>query len=1105
MSASAAIAAGAFTPIRAYASVASAKPRAVAFAGDVGELEFTRKWTRDHVTLCRVPRRRTTDFSASARASSTLSGLRVAACWANKSSPQMLIFLRQSRLAGAVLVVAVACSPCHRAAADEKVQFNAQVRPILSTCFYCHGPDEKHREADLRLDRRDAALADLGGYAAIVPGHPEKSALIERVSSHDKDEMMPPPKSKKPALTGAQIGLLTRWIREGAEYQAHWAFIPLQENAPPEVKDARWVRNPIDAFILSRLEAEGLHPSPEADRATLLRRVSLDLIGLIPSPEETAAFLNDARPDAYERLVDRLLASPHYGERWGRHWLDQARYADSNGYSIDSARAMWPYRDWVIKALNDDMPFDEFTIEQLAGDLLPHPQKAQLIASAFHRNTLINEEGGTKPEQFRVEAAVDRVNTTAAVWLGLTVGCAQCHTHKFDPISHREFYQLFAFFNQGEDVNNRGATIEVAQGEVFGTGPSAEVRRQQSEAELSKLQPAWEKEELARLTATPSPAVEWKPVKYAEYDTATGAGFQLLEDNSLLSDGRGAFNDTYRVAARTELKKIRAIRLRVLTHASLPRQGPGMASNGNFVLTEVRVNVAGQERPIVRAFADHEQTGYPAMAAIDNQTKTGWAINAGTNTKAKLNADHEIVFVFDKPVALKDGAFELRLQHDLNQNYLVGRFAIDVSAEAPAGPLAETDAFLSALKTPAAERAPDQELLLSNAFKRANAPARTVRGTKERDAGGEIAELMIMKEVGQARPTFIHLRGDFLRPDEKTGPLQPGVIAAVQSAFHQPARAFHNRLDLAKWLVDPENPLTPRVTMNRIWMRYFGRGLVETDEDFGTQGTPPTHPELLDWLGKEFIRRGWSQKAMHRVIVTSATYRQASAFRADLAEKDPRNLWLGRQERLRVEAEIIRDAALSASGLLDRTIGGPSVFPPQPDGVYAFTQTAKKWTTSSGRDRYRRGLYTMFFRSAPYPLFTTFDSPDFQTVCTRRTRSNTPLQALSVANDEAFFEIAQGLAERVAREVPEDTPDKTAARIRHAFELCLCRPPSAAEFAILERYYQSQRNDFSNDAHAAEVVIKGIVTLRSTPPAEGAALVAVARAIMNTDVFITRE
>jgi hypothetical protein len=1004
----------------------------------------------------------------------------------------------------AALGVVAALGGAFCANADEKVNFNEQVRPILSTCFYCHGPDEKHREADLRLDRRDAALADLGGYAAIVPGHPEKSELIQRVSSHDKDEMMPPPKSKKPALTSDQIAVLTRWIKEGAEYQAHWAFLPLQESAPPATKDAQWVRNPIDAFILARLEREGLRPSPEADRPTLLRRVSLDLIGLIPSPEEAHAFLDDTRPDAYERLVDRLLASPHYGERWGRHWLDQARYADSNGYSIDSARPMWPYRDWVIKALNDDMPFDQFTIEQLGGDLLPKPAKSQLIATAFHRNTLINEEGGTKPEQFRVEAAVDRVNTTAAVWLGLTVGCAQCHSHKFDPIAHREFYEMLAFFNQGEDVNNRGATVEVARGEVFGTAAPAEVRRKEMEAELSKLQPAWEMQELARLTSAGSPKVEWKPVKYTEYDTATGAGFQLLPDNSLLSDGRGAFNDTYRVACKTDLKKIAAIRLRVLTHDTLPRQGPGMASNGNFVLTEARATVAGQERPIIRAFADHEQPGYPAMGAVDNQTKSGWAINIGKDSKARLNADHEIILIFDKPVVLRDGTLELRLQHDLNQNYLIGRFAIDFAEQAPAGPISENDAFVAALKTPGSQRSSEQQLLLSNAFKRANTPGRGTKATG-RDASGDIVELMVMRDIEKPRPTYIHLRGDFLRPDEKTGPLKPGVIAAVQSAYHGPPSEFHNRLDLAKWLVHPENPLTPRVTMNRIWMRYFGRGIVETDEDFGAQGASPTNPQLLDWLGKEFIRRGWSQKAMHRLIVTSATYRQASKYRSDLAEKDPRNLLLGRQERLRVEAEIVRDAALSASGLLDATIGGPSVNPPQPEGVYAFTQTAKKWTTSSGGDRYRRGLYTMFFRSAPYPLFTTFDSPDFQTVCTRRTRSNTPLQSLTVANDEAFFEIAQGLAARVIREISQTDASVIDARIRHAFQLCLCRPPTAQESVLLKAFYEKQRDEFANDVAAADALTKGVSAFRNTAPGDGAAMVAVARAIINTDVFITRE
>ena len=1012
--------------------------------------------------------------------------------------------------AASLFVAATASLPASEPAPHPgKIGFNQQIRPILSACFSCHGPDEKHREASLRLDTLEGATADHDGSRAIVPGKPDESELLERVVSHDQDEIMPPPKSKKPPLSDADVALLREWISQGAPYEGHWAFLPLRDGPPPEVKDASWVRNAIDRFILARLESEGLKPSPEADRRTLIRRVSLDLTGLLPSPEEVAAFVNDPAPDAYDRLVDHLLASPHYGERWGRHWLDQARYADSNGYTVDNERQMWPFRDWVIKALNDDEPFDRFTIDQLAGDLLPHPTKSQLIATAFHRNTMINEEGGAKPEQFRVEAVIDRLNTTGSVWLGLTVGCAQCHTHKFDPIPHREYYQMLAFFNEDEDVNNKGATIEVARGELLGNGPTAEAMRKKDQATEAGSQPDWEKRELAKLLAsTPAPtasaAVKWEPAKYQEYDTATGAGFRLLPDNSLLADGRGAFNDTYRIVAKTALTQVAAIRVRVLTDDSLPHLGPGLAANGNFVLTEFEASLAGQDLPVARTFADHEQPGYPATAAIDGQSRTGWAINVAKNSKVVMNANHEITFVFEKPVTLAaDAALEIKLHHDLNQNYLVGRFAIDFAATAPSGPSAGTTsepaAILAALRIPAGQRTPEQAKLVTSTFEQAR-PQKADK--KKRSANPDIAELMITREAAKPRPTYIFQRGDFLRPDEQTGPLQPGVLSAVSAAFQNAPGAFHNRLDLARWLVNPDNPLTPRVTMNRVWMEYFGRGIVETEDDFGTQGTPPTHPELLDWLGREFIRRSWSMKAMHRLIVTSATYRQSSKARPDAGEKDPRNLLLCRQERVRVDAEIVRDAALSASGMLDLEIGGPSVRPPQPDGVFAFTQAAKKWDADTGPNRYRRALYTFFYRSAPHPLFTAFDSPNFQTVCTRRARSDTPLQALTVANDQAFIEMAQGLAVRAIREVPADD---VRARLKHVFLLCLCREPSAKELGVLEHFYEQQVTSFTSDSAAAPLLVPAALAHSTISPASAAAYVCAARAILNTDAFITRE
>jgi mono/diheme cytochrome c family protein len=991
------------------------------------------------------------------------------------------------------------------AAPPEVVSFNKHVRPILSNnCFYCHGPDDKHREADLRLDTSEGASADLGGYAAVVPGKPDESVLLERVTSHDGDTLMPPPASKKARLSEAEVAILRKWIEQGAKYEGHWAFLPLADVSPPTVKRQDWSRNSVDRFILARLESEGISPSPEADRATLIRRVYLDLIGLLPPPDEVAAFVSDQDPDAYEQIVDRLFSSPHYGERWGRHWLDQARYADSNGYSIDSERQMWPYRDWVIQALNEDVPFDRFTMDQLAGDLLPDPTKKQLVATAFHRNTLINEEGGTDREQFRNESVVDRVNTTGAVWLGLTVGCAQCHTHKFDQITHHEYYSLFAFFNQGEDVNNKGATLSVARGEMFGASlpPPTPPAASTTPDEIAKRQFEWEQQTLAKLEKSVDPkAVQWTPAEYVEYDTTSGAGFQVLQDNSLLSDGRGAFNDTYRVVLRSSLKRVAAVRLRVLTHETLPQQGPGRAGNGNFVLTDVKLKLGTEDQPLAAAHADHEQPNFDASGVLDDNPKSGWAINVAKGSAAKLNANHELVLTLAKAIEPGERQFELQLFHELNENYLIGRFAVDFSETTPSDATVTSPVLLAALKTPAEQRSPEQQKLVQTEFERRDPVAKKAKSDATKKAAAEgRAEVMVMKDLVQSRETFILLRGDFLNPDKAGGPLKPGVVAAVPPLLE--SREKGSRVDLARWLVDPRNPLTPRVTVNRVWMRYFGRGLVETDEDFGTQGSPPTHPELLDWQAGEFAGQGWSQKRLHRSIVTSSTYRQSSHARPELADKDPRNLLLARQERLRVEAEIVRDAALSASGLLTTHLGGPGVRPPQPDGVYSFTQSAKKWEAETGADRYRRTLYTVFFRSAPHPLFTTFDTPDLQTVCTRRIRSNTPLQALTVANDVVFVELAQGIAGRALRDV---SAGDDVARVKRVFELCLCRQPTANELRVLHAYHTQLLQRYTSDSAQATPLLAAKLIASDVPAPQAAALVSVARAIMNTDNFITRE
>jgi hypothetical protein len=755
---------------------------------------------------------------------------------------------------------------------------------------------------------------------------------------------------------------------------------------------------------------------------------------------------------------------------------------------------MWPYRDWVIKALNDDLPFDQFTIEQLAGDLLPQPTKNQRIATAFHRNTLINEEGGTDRAQFRHEAVVDRVNTTGAVWLGLTVACAQCHTHKFDPIPHRDYYAFFAFFNQGSDVNDKGATVKVTRGEVFGS-PIAPPTSQ--ETELAHAQSEWEADLRRRLKEENGSPAEWLTVEYVSYDTASGAGFEALDDRSLLSDGHASSKDAYRVTAKSPAPKVAAVRLRTLPHASLPKDGPGLASNGNFVMTEFQVRLGERPLKIAAAYADHEQPSYPVTGAIDGDAGTGWAINVGPQSQAKMNAPHEAIFVLKDAIDVGSEPLKFELRHDLNENYLIGRFAIDVSETPPALRDRLDAKQIEVLQIPIERRNEEQTALAREAFLHANPEF----GEKSSKASApEVADVMVMQDVASPRETFVYLRGDFLRPDEATGPLAPDVLGAVPPAL--PPEGKRDRLTLARWLVDPANPLTARVTMNRIWMRYFGRGLVETEEDFGTQGSPPTHPELLDYLAIEFIRSGWSQKAMHRLIVTSATYRQTSAVRPEALEADPRNLLLGRQERVRFEAEIVRDAALAASGLLDRMIGGPSVRPPQPEGIYAFTQNPKAWMAATDGDRYRRAMYTQFYRSAPYPLFSTFDAPDFQTTCTRRLRSNSPLQALTVANDPAFFEIAQGLAARTIREVPGN---EIPPRIDRLFRLALSREPSTEETQVLTGYYERELRRFRQDGRAAAETLSEELQAIPVEPAEAAATVSLARVLLNTDAFITRE
>ena len=946
-------------------------------------------------------------------------------------------------------------------AGQEQVDFTRDIRPLISDrCFKCHGPDEAARKAKLRLD------TEAGGHNAIEPGKPEASELFRRINAADEAELMPPPDSGL-SLSREERDLLRRWIEQGAEYRRHWSFNPirrpqpLQSGIPSEARAGQ-----IDAFVLHRLKVAGLKPSPEADRATLARRVYLDLIGLPPTPADVSRYLNDSQPGAYERMVDRVLADPHFGEKWGRHWLDQARYADTHGYTVDSARSMWPYRDWVLRAINSDQPFDRFTLEQIAGDLLPAPSQEQLIATGFHRNTLVNQEGGTDREQFRNEAVVDRVNTTGAVWLGLTVGCAQCHTHKYDPLTQHDYYRLFAFFNHGQDVNSVSPSVTVASQGQQQQLRTLDAKVAQAQSDLKAFDQR-RNESRAKADQVDDRPVKWAKVNVLALRSAGGATFETLTDGSHVVGGANRADDVYTIEFEAPVARITGLRLETPTHPSLPQGGPGRAANGNFVLNEVELAAAGNEANWLHATADHSQKGYEVPKAVDGNPDTGWAINGAK----RLNVKRTAVFVA-APVSTPDQSLVVvRLRFgERPPHYNIGRFR-----------LAVTDAATGKLGLPDADRAP-YAAALKQAQDARNRFAKSLPTT------------MIMRDLAAPRKTHVHIRGDFLRKGDAVQAAAPDFLPKMP-----PSASRRTRLDLAHWLVDRGNPLTARVTVNRIWLQLFGRGLVETENDFGLQGTPPTHPELLDWLASEFMDNDWSVKRLVRLIVQSATYRQSSAWREDLAEADPLNKLMARQARLRVDAEIVRDLALRASGLLDEKLGGRSVYPPQPAGVYAFTQRRASWPTSKGADRYRRGMYTFFMRSAPHPMLTTFDAPNFNTTCTRRPRSNTPLQSLTLANDEAFVEFAQALGRRL-----HESGNGDPQRIRLAYRFCFSRPPTDFEGERVIRFLEEQRKEFRRSpADATEV--SGAKGVAESVAVERAVWTMVARLLFNLDEFITRE
>ncbi len=976
----------------------------------------------------------------------------------------------------------------------ETIDYNRDIRPILSNnCYQCHGPDDKERHAGLRFDLADAAIrpAD-SGKAAIVPGQPEKSELVRRILSTDETERMPPPDSNK-KLNDEQKRLLERWVAAGAAMPTHWSLVAPVRPELPVVVDHSWARNEIDLFIQQRLEREGLTPSPEADRLTLVRRVYLDLIGLPPTPQEADDFAADPRPEAYAELVNRLLDSPHYGERWARRWLDLARYSDTNGYEKDRARSVWPYRDWVIRALNADMPFDRFTIEQLAGDLVDDANVDSRTATGFHRNTMLNEEGGIDVEEFRFYSIVDRTNTTGAVWLGLTIGCAQCHNHKFDPITQREYYQLFAFLNNADEPQLAIPRPEISvKHAAIVTQIDALVDARRAQLDEEKFT-RWARQ-------SGKTAQSWTSVRPSALKSSNHATLTVLTDNSVLASGDLPNQDTYTVDLIVDLPRVTAIRLEVLPDESLPEGGPGRAplySEGDFMLGEFSASTicAGETAtplPLTNATHSYAAEKTSAAATIDDDLDTGWSI------KGRAGEAHQAVFPLAKPLeAAQRTRLRVTLDHRFIHNMIIGRFRLSLSDAATpvASPLpAEVEAILTVEPT---QRTAEQQATLKDHY--------LTIAPELAEQNKQIAELrktlpkqpttlvLAERDAAHARTTHRAHRGEFLSPRE---PVEPGVPQVLPGL---PGVANSNRLALARWLVSPQNPLVARVTMNRHWQHLFGRGLVRTSEDFGLRGEPPSHPELLDYLATEFVARGWSLKQMHRLMVTSATYRQASLVRTPLGERDPQNVLLARGPRFRIEAETVRDVALSASGLLSSTVGGPSVFPPQPAGVNDLAWGSAAWPTSQGPDRFRRGLYTYLKRTSPYAAFTTFDAPSGENCAVRRERSNTPLQALTLLNDTVFVEAAQALARRV---VQSDSSDPTG-RVRQIFRWCLTRNPGDDEVRDLTQFYEDRRTQCQqNPVDAKAIAGEGADPERLT---ELAAWTLVGRTILNLDEFVTKE
>ena len=966
------------------------------------------------------------------------------------------------------------------------VDFSRDIRPILSQhCFQCHGPDEAALKGGLRLDLRGPAHGKgKSGEIALVPGKAGASEAIKRINSADSSDVMPPPATKKP-LSARQKELLTQWVNEGAVYEDHWAFVAPRQASLPAVKSADRAPTPIDRYVLAKLEANGLTLNPPASRETLLRRVCLDLIGLPPTPEEARAFLADNSPDAYSKLVDRLLKSPHYGERWGRKWLDLARYADTNGFEKDRQRTMWPYRDWVINAINANMPFDRFTTEQLAGDLLPNATQDQRIATGFHRNTMTNEEGGIDPLEFRWHSINDRVATTGTTWLGLTLNCCQCHNHKYDPVSQAEYYKIFAFLNNSDEptIDLHTPDIDAKRGAILRqiANKERELRAKITPENLKK----WHDAERPK-------AVEWKIVEPAEA-TANIPTLRHEGNGIVFVSGDLSKRDIYKLKFKSVPKGTTALRLEIFPDPRLPANGPGRVSYegpfGDFFLTELTLKSGAAAIPMgLASGSGHDGKNKPEHA-VDGNVLTGWSING------KQGQSNNAVFSLKQALAA-DSDLQLDLLFEKYYAAGLGKFRVSfTNAAIPVESRTITHEAEEAVRIAQEKLTPAQQEILRSHYatiapelQAGRDEIAKLRGTLPRPVTS-----LVMQErpADQTRPTPIYKRGEYNQPTTLVSADVPSILPPL------PAKAPKDRLAFAKWLVDSRNPLTARVIVNRQWASFFGRGIVKTQEDFGYQGDAPTHPELLDWLAVEFMNTGWDMKKLHRTIVMSETYRQSAEVLPEQTKIDPKNQWLSHFPRQRLEAEALRDQALAVSGLLARKIGGPSVFPPQPPGVSSEgTYGGLNWTVSAGEDRYRRGLYTYVKRTAPYAMFQTFDGPSGEFCTARREMSNTPLQALTLLNDSVFQEIAQTMAKQFAA-----SPEPTEAKLKTLWRKCLVREPRADELSTLQAFFTKQQERFAKMPKEAAVVAgpgEGDTTAR-------AAWAATARVVLNLDEVVTKE